>query len=63
MLNKVEKHLCEWLLENGTIKRADTFKTDAGTSEQWTVVVDGEEYDITKLDGEWVYIYHHIKRK
>ena len=63
MLNAVEKHLCEWLLENGTKTREDCYDTDAGKSEQWTVVVDGEEYDITKLNGEWVYIHHHIKRK
>lgn len=62
-MNAMEKHMCEWVLENGSITRSDCFNTDAGVSEQWTVVVDGEEYDITKLDGEWIYFYHHIKRK
>lgn len=63
MLNKVESHLCEWLLENGTITRKECFDTDAGKSEQWTVEVDGEKYDITKLNGEWVYFFHYINRK
>lgn len=58
MLNKMESHLCEWLLENGTITRHESFNCDAGLSEQWTVALDGEYYNMTKLDGVWVYFFH-----
>ena len=61
-MNEVEKHLCEWLLENGTIIRHGVFDVipSGEVSEQWTIVVDGESYDITKLDGEWIYFHHNI---
>ena len=54
-----EKKMCELVLAEGTVMSKDEYNTVEGISvESYTVELLGEEYILTKNDGEWVYFYH-----
>lgn len=56
-MDNFEKNLCDDMIRYGTITRDVEF----GNVRQYTVIYDGEEYHITKRNGEWIYLHHTIK--
>lgn len=61
-MNQMEKKMCELVLNGGMVIEKNEFVSGEGISvECYTVEYLGEEYTLTKNDGEWVYFHHTIR--
>ena len=60
-MNAIEKEICDDILRDGEVVENEKFVCDGISVEQFTVILDGQEYLLTKNNGEWVYMYHSIK--
>lgn len=55
-----EKKICDDLLRYGEIVRDMSYVSNNKYIRQYTIVdTNGEKYDITKRNGEWVYLFHY----
>lgn len=63
MPSDVEKKIWDDVLKEGTMLDAKCFYVDDIKVQQWVVELAGEEYHLTKHNGEWVYFHHVIKPK
>lgn len=62
MMNEIEKRICEEIFEEGNVIWQESEVSKEGLKmEFFAVELDGEEYDMTKHNGEWVYFHHVIK--
>lgn len=59
-MTDIEKEMCNDILRYGTIKRDEEFECEGERIRQYTIEQDGEEYDLTKVNGEWIYFHHTI---
>ena len=57
-MNAIEKEICDDILRDGEVVENEKFVCDGINVEQFTVKLDGEEYLLTKNNGEWVYMHH-----
>ena len=58
-MNEFEKKMCEFVLENGEVlQKIDTISCEGIHVEGFLVKYEGEEYHLTKNDGEWIYFLH-----
>lgn len=62
-MNEVEKKICDDVLRDGTITRDEEFDCEGKVVRQYAVEYAGEEYLMTKYDGEWIYFHHTIRKK
>ena len=60
-MNAIEKEICDDILRDGEVVENEEFVCDGISVEQFTVILDGQEYLLTKNNGEWVYMHHSIK--
>lgn len=56
-----EKEICNDVLRYGTIKSDKEFECKGKLIRQYIIELDGEEYNLTKENGEWIYFHHVIK--
>ena len=56
-----ETRIADQILRNGSIVRDEEFSIGDKAYRQYTIEIDLEAYDLTKCNGEWVYIHRHIK--
>lgn len=61
MLRLEEKLICDDILRYGEIIRDERFTDEHGVDiRQYTIRdINGEVYDLTKRQGEWIYIFHY----
>lgn len=63
-MNESEKRICDDVLRYGTIKTDKEFRGDELELVRYYIIeCDGEEYHMTKINGEWVYFHHVIKAR
>lgn len=55
-----EKKICDDILRYGTILSDEEFQCEGKFVRQYQIEYEGEKYNLTKQDGEWIYIFHHI---
>lgn len=55
-----EKEICDDILRYGTILSDKEFQCEGNFVRQYQIEYEGEEYNLTKQNGEWIYIFHHI---
>lgn len=55
-----EKHICDEILRYGTITGDKEFTCEGVMVRQYTISYEGESYDLTKHNGEWVYLHRNI---
>lgn len=55
-----EKKICDDILGYGKILSDKEFECDGKFVRQYVIEIGGETYDLTKHNGEWVYIHHNI---
>lgn len=53
-----EKSICDDVLRYGNIISDKEFESEGKHVRQYIIIEDGEEYHLTKWNGEWVYFYH-----
>lgn len=58
-MTDIEKSICDDILRYGTITSDEEFESEGKHIRQYVITLDGEEYHITKWDGEWIYFYHY----
>lgn len=56
-----EKKICDDILRYGKIISDKEFTCDGKFIRQYIIECDGETCDLTKENGEWIYIRHNIK--
>lgn len=56
-----EKRIMDDILRYGTITWYDEFDCDGKHIRQYTIIENGEKYDMTKINGEWSYFFHYNK--
>lgn len=57
-MNIAEKEICDDILRDGEVIDKDSFVCDGISVEHFTVVLNGQEYLLTRHNGEWVYMLH-----
>ncbi len=56
-----EKKICDDILRYGKILSDKEIVCDGKFIRQYVIECDGETYNLTKENGEWIYILHNIK--
>ena len=56
-----EKKICDDILKYGTITSDKEFTCDGEFIRQYVIEYEGEEYQLTKSNGQWIYIHHTIR--
>lgn len=57
-MTATEKKICDAILRDATSVSHKEFRCDGIDVIQFDVISGGEEYFMTKHNGEWVYIHH-----
>lgn len=58
-MHEQEKRICDKVLNAGAVTRSKSFIPNNGVEiQQFMVEYKGEQYDLTRHDGEWVYFHH-----
>ena len=55
-----EKNICDDILRYGKIISDKEIVCDGKFIRQYVIEIENETYDLTKRNGEWVYIHHNI---
>lgn len=59
-MTEAEKRICDECLRYGVITSDKEFTCEGKAIRQYIIELDGEEYHLTKQDGEWIYFHHVI---
>lgn len=59
-MRECEKKICDDILRYGTITRDEEFTCEGIMVRQYTISYEGESYDLTKNNGEWVHFHRNI---
>ena len=57
-MNEGERKICQYVIDDGEVIDKKEFDSEGTHIEQFVVLLEGEEYHITKHDGEYVYFFH-----
>lgn len=65
MLSLQEKLICDDILRYGEILRDESFTNEEGIEYRQFTIKDtnGELYDLTKRNGDWIFIFHYNNYK